>query len=298
MRNANLLRALALGAALALAFVPRPARAAGDDRGDGGDGDHGDHGDHGDDDGRKYLSLGIRAGQWIGILRGDVRYPVTFSSGSLGASGLLDTHVRDADVMPYGELFATSRWVSLYADIWYGHWVDHTTAGGSFTFQGVSFSGSEPVRTQLDALSAQGRIQLNIVPTDVVEVGLSLGARYVNATGKIEGTDPTTGVTVRASRGLEAPIPQVGASVTFFAGRHVDIYARARGFVVTYNDWDVTSVEGEAGAALNLGDHLSIGAEYRAFYLQVEDTRRDRDTSRLDVIARLQGPMVYLRLRF
>lgn len=250
-------------------------------------------------EGRKYYSLGLRGGVWGGFFNGTLRYPVTFSSGPLATTGKFSGDVRDEEVLPYAEIFGVAKYVAIYADFWYGRFHDQTNASADFTFKGVTFSGATPVRTTLKTITAGGRLQLNPIAFDFMELGLSVGARYMNAEGTISGEEPVTRTHISETRRIEAPLPQVGASLTFFVGRMLDIYVRGRGIAFTYSDYRVRHVEGEAGLAFNFGDHVALGAEFRLFFLEIDDRRPDptgRDRANLD--ARLMGPLVYLRLRF
>jgi hypothetical protein len=245
-------------------------------------------------EGRKESSFGFLGGPWIGILRADAHLPVSIANplGLGSASGVFSSHVHDYDVMPYAEVFGTFKFVSLYADVWYGDWTDHTTADGAFTLGGETFSASTPIRTNLKVLTFGGRVQVNPIATKVVELGLSVGARYFRIDTTVEDTAP--GVQAKDIERVEAPLPQVGASLTFFVKRWADIYVRARGFDFSYESYHVTNLEGEAGLAVNLGDNIAFGAEYRLFYASL-DGRQDQLG---DYIARLQGPLIYARLRF
>lgn len=258
--------------------------------------------DNGDDGGRVFYSLGVRGGPWLGLLDGKVRYPVTFLSTPLGdIGGRVTADIRDEDlVMPFGEVFLTLKYLAVYADVWRGKFEDDTEVEADFEFEGTTFSATAPVRGELEVLSAGGRMQINPIALEFLEIGASFGARYFRADGELSGEAPG-GQRVSESRRVEAPIPQVGLSVTIFLGDLLDIYARARGLSVRFQDYDVRTLEGEIGLALNLGDHFSIGAEYRALYLELDD-RRDNDVSdeldRANIDLALHGPLFYLRLRF
>jgi hypothetical protein len=246
--------------------------------------------------GRKYYSLGVRAGPWLATLHGTLRLPVVEISGG---SARLNAGFDDFDVVPYAEAFLTLRWVSIYADAYLAHFEDRIEAHSDFEFQGEEFRSDEPIHAKLDVLSAGGRLQVNPLAFDWIELGVSLGGRYFRLDGEIE--QDFEGTRVREKRRVEFPIPQVGASLTLFLGSWLDIYARARGFEATWREFAVKQLEGELGLAFNLGDHVSAGAEYRLFYAEIDDRRSHGATGgkdRAEFDATLHGPLAYVRVRF
>jgi opacity protein-like surface antigen len=292
--------AVATAAALAVALAAAASPARAQDRGSSSPDLFEKPDEPGPTAGRKYYSVGVLGGPWYGLLRGTLRYPVTFDlPGGLALPGKFSADVKDDEILPFGDFFATFKYVAIYGDFWYGRFSDETTVDANFTFAGQAFSAAAPVRAALKTITAGGRIQLNPLSIDFVELGVSLGARYVNAEGALSGQDPRTGFRVEETRRVETALPQVGLSLTFFLGRSIDVYARARGFAITYRDFAITHVEGEAGVAFNIGDHVSIGAEYRIFFAEIDDRRKDvADQDRANLDSLLQGPAVYLRLRF
>jgi hypothetical protein len=280
MMTARLLRALVVAAALAAALAPG-ARA------------------YDDDEVRKFWSFGALGGVWGGLLSGSARLPVTFTSGPFGATlGKVAVDVDDLEPVPFAQIFATSPYVSVYAGAWYGRFQDETKVTANFTFAGVNFSGAVPVRGEMKVLTADARIQVNPLALEFLELGVSAGVRYFDVDATVSGTDPTTGTRVQAGRSIEAPIPQAGLSLTVFIGSWLDIYVRARGIAFTYQDESVRQAEGEAGVAFNIGSHVSIGVEYRAFWVEYDDRKQDLGADRIAVEALLQGPAAYLRVRF
>lgn len=248
-------------------------------------------------EGRKFSSLGIRGGPWYGILRGDFKLPAQFGpiTGPIGPftpNGTLSVSLDDERLIPWGELFATTRFIGLYADLFYARLREETLLLTDVTVDGVGFRGGLPVIGKARVLTASGRIQLNLLPLEFLELGISVGARYVDALGEVIGTDPLSGALVQESRRIQFPVPLAGASLTVFLGRHVETYGRAQGFFIHAEDWEAEHLEVAAGLAFNVGDHLSIGAEYHGFFLVI----RDPDENEFDL--RLQGPLAYIRLRF
>ena len=245
-------------------------------------------------EGRKYYSLGVRAGPWFGYMDAKIKYPLD------NVNGKFTVDVHDDDTLPYGEIFLTTKYLSLYVDYWQGNFHEAAPIHGSLSILGLEFSGDVDASLDAKVITAGGRLQVNPIALDWLEVGLSLGGRYLRIDGKVSGEEPITNQHVSATRRVEAPLPQLGLSLTVFLGDRLDVYARARGMTLTYQDYHYDNVEGELGFAVNFfHGHLSVGAEYRLFYLNLDDRRDVTDGNpRMEVEATLHGPMVFLQARF
>ncbi len=253
-----------------------------------------------DDD---FVSFDVRAGAWYGVMGGSVRYPVTFPTGIPGVpapTGRISTDLEDDYVLPYIDARLKILFVEIEAEGWYGEFEDETKIDTTFTLDGVTFGAATPIRTEADILSIAGRVRF-VLPIPLVEVGIDAGARYMRADGKVEGNDPVTGAPVSEEGRAEFPIPQIGASAKITLFDFVEAYARVRGMAITYENYRLENFEFEIGGAVSIGDHFSVGLEYRLFVLSGDDNNDDNfvpEEDRANVDLRLQGLMLFGRVRF
>jgi hypothetical protein len=252
----------------------------------------------GDDGARRTLSFGGRAEVMYGYYDATHRVPVTFASG---AQVQLTKTINDAATMPYGEIFFTSRWVSLFGDFWYGHFGSRTTTDADFTLNGQTFSAARPIDTSASVLTAQFRLQVNPVSIDVFELGIFFGARWFEVDHSIRGVDARTGLSARQDVDIQIGAPQVGLSLTFFITPWITLYAKAGGMSFSIYGIGENNLDASVGFAVNFGSHVSLGAEWKALWLDLENNNKlalPVTFNKAAVDFFLQGPGVYVILRF
>ncbi len=257
----------------------------------------------GDKDGpkaRKFFSIGVRGGLWLAALEGDITF---VDGGALedvlggsfpGASIDLedDLDLDTVSPVPWAEVFITLKYVNIYLSYWQTRFEGEETIERQIAFGSFVFGVNERVETDVDILSVAGKIQVNPIAFEHLEVGIIFGVRYFHFDATLEST-----LTGRESETLEAPIPLVGLSASIFVGLF-EVGVKVCGIGFTSQDLDVLYLEGEATVTFTLplpidAFDIGVGGGYFLYLIDIED---EDDGDEVDVS--FHGPMAFLRVRF
>ena len=165
------------------------------------------------------------------------------------------------------------------------------TADVVLTQGGVTIPIGASVDSELDLGLLSAVMTWDLVPTDMVEFGIGIGATYVDFDAAIE----EQGTGMRVATDEAAPVPVLAARLGVDVGR-LDLEALVSGLTGSYGDIDATFLDLEARARLNLigGDkHLAgfLTAGYRLLKLDLEF---EDDTDEVATDMEFSGPFVGL----
>jgi hypothetical protein len=256
---------------------------------------------------RKTLSFGIRAGLWAAQLDASVKVSENVLTGSeVDLEG--DLSFDDVFAFPAGEIFFTSRFVSISLDGFSLRSDSSATLNGRLDFAGQTFLAGQRVDAELELDSLALRLSITPLSLELVELGLVASLRYIRAAGEISGEFPNPlpigGTISRSARDeVEAPLPMLGLCARVFLGFiEIGLVAQGLGLSVEYDgdEYKVFCFEAELNIALNIGDHFALLLAYRVLSADLE-RRQDRNNAgapddRYDLT--LMGPSLSLRLRF
>ncbi len=165
-------------------------------------------------------------------------------------------------------------------------------------FDGITFSATDTVTSDIDLQITRGVVTWNLIPTDKVDVGLGFGVGYVALDASIEDSSNN-----RAQTNESTPYPFIAGRVGTSIG---DLEAEA---LITWIGVDVDEVDAslldlDVTARYNLlgalDDHLSgwIVLGYRWVDLELDYSEDEGgDTENYDLNIELSGPYLGLTLR-
>ncbi len=240
-----------------------------------------------DDDGRKFFSIGVRGGIWVPSIEGEIE---SQEAGEIDLEDDLD--LDEMDPVPFGEAFITLKYVALYVSYFAIELEGTTTLSDEIELGGVVFEVDEKVRSKLDFQTAAALLQVNPLAIDVAELGIVVGARWLDMELDVESKT----LDEEQDEELQLFVPLVGASLTFFITDYFEVGARAAGIYIDYLDYEGLYFEAEAFVGFNIIDQIGVGVSWMAYYIDLEKNENG-DSLQHQGDALIMGPMAYIRLR-
>ncbi|MGH7358241.1 MAG: hypothetical protein ACREJR_05440 [Candidatus Rokuibacteriota bacterium] len=231
----------------------------------------------------------VEGGGWFPTLDGEVRSSASGLTGDLISES--DIGIDDPDVVLQGGItfrIAQRHSIRLHG---FGFSLDgDANTNRTFNFDGQTYPVATRVTSEADAAFFGADYGFDVVHTEPVAIGLSLGARFLSAKASIAA--PLLGLEGEGE--LEAALPALGLNVILhpFAPvpllRSVALVARVAGGTI-----------GEAGSFIDLDGGvewlpipvLAIRVGYRYFHGQGEDGGQEAEID-------LSGPYASLTLAF
>ena len=175
------------------------------------------------------------------------------------------------------------------------YWAEYEgtgTAESDLDLGGVVISEGEQVESSLDIASVNVLGTFDLIPTDVVDLGLGLGVRVIDFDGKV--TSLSTGDSIESAEGFALPVAAARAALSVGP---FELSLLGSGITGSYDDMDASVIDldlmGEYTFEKLLGFRGSLILGYRYITIDVEYTDEGSDVeAELD----FSGPYVGLAL--
>jgi len=157
-------------------------------------------------------------------------------------------------------------------------------AEGQLDLGGVIINAGDAVDSELDTVYANLVATMDLVPTDLVDVGIGLGVSYVDFDAMVSSSTDT----LRSSEAMVVPLIALrGEAELWFLRANVHVH----GMSGSYGGVDATLLEYDAFLAYELADFLNAYAAivvgYRELLIDVEYSDQGSD---IEADLRLGGP--------
>ena len=250
------------------------------------------------------LTLGLGALASCSIIpdaRAALRYQPLEAEGTFGASGGGISSNSSFDQLGLGDNEDT---ISPRGDISWGPFdlmvsafqLDASGNGqvsGEIDLGGVTIPAGENVASELDLTQAVALLTWDLVPTDLVDVGLGVGVTYLDLdfalTGEISGTSRTA---------EEVPVPVLAARAEVEFGP-LTANVHLHGIALDLDGVDAMYLDADAFLAYRLKELLGFEAQVQLGYRHIEvEFEYDDDGSQVDADLELSGLYLGLAVGF
>ena len=236
----------------------------------------------------KYVKVG--ADVWFPTLDGDVK----LDSGSLSGTSIDIADTLDVDSEETVNVHAAGQIGGVTIDLSYFQFDfdGDNMLSRNINLDGQTFLATTRVDSSVEMQYASAKAKIGLLGLGPVAVGAIVGVNYVNLDGKLNVRGGPSG-----SETLEAPIPVVGAVVTFNQSilDNLGVFADAEISGLALDAYDIEGhfyeVIGRAG--LRIFSHVKLGGGYRLIALDIEDKSDDFTWD-----LQLGGPFVFLEVIF
>ncbi|MGO4166709.1 outer membrane beta-barrel protein [Novosphingobium sp. YAF33] len=166
------------------------------------------------------------------------------------------------------------------------------------SFDGVVYPATAQVRSGFDSEIYRLTVGYAFVQNSTVELGAAIGAHVTRFEMSLSGVGTVGGVTGQSEvrrRNVLAPLPTIGAFVTYKVAPRVELNGRFDWLSLKVDDYDGRLLNAQVGANYAVAKNLQLGVAYR--YV---DYRLGIDKERWDgrVRYKLHGPAVQLQASF
>ena len=158
------------------------------------------------------------------------------------------------------------------------------TANGTIDLGGTTIGSGESVTSSLDLTNAVALVTWDVIPTDLVDVGLGVGVSYLDLNLRVVGDMSGEAVTDES-----VPVPVLGARAEvelgpLMANLHV------HGLALEYDGIDATYLDADLFLAYRFHELLGIDAQAQLGYRHIElDLEYDEGSSEVDTDLELSG---------
>lgn len=168
------------------------------------------------------------------------------------------------------------------------------TITGDIILDGVTIPAGDDVATDLALDFGSATLTWDVVPTDLVDLGLGFGVVVARVDADI--TSQTSGDTASTDETAPIPVLAARAGVNFW---RISVEGIARGMAVDFDDVDARFLEYDLAASVALVRSSTLDAlltlGYRAWDLDVE---YEDDDSEVDLDLGFDGPYAGISIRF
>lgn len=175
------------------------------------------------------------------------------------------------------------------------YWAEYEgtgTAESQLDLGGVVISAGEQVESSLELTSANVVATFDLVPTDIIDVGIGLGARYIDFAGNVRSL--SSGNSIASAEVIALPVAAARVAVALGP---FEVSAVGSGLTGSYSGIDATvldvDVMGEYTFERFLGFHGSLVVGYRYITIEVDYTDQGSD---VEADLDFSGPYVGLAL--